>query len=218
MPTELVFARPPTITMVEDVVLVDVDGLTSDWDTYTFSLDILSPGTKRIVLRVQHPDFHKRDCPRVREPYAQSVQLENVMLEYIEAIKSEESTELPPGSMVETSQCHGPSKDIEACVKSELGDNHVTTFIKSEEQVEVRTKLDTAGNGTNVPISPFPCRVLTRCTGNPATEEGMPLQPWKYYVRSFHPSILPHEIARRNEAINACEERLERGEKRRRVL
>ncbi|KAI6036208.1 hypothetical protein BKA83DRAFT_14042 [Pisolithus microcarpus] len=133
MPTELVFARPPTITMVEDVVLVDIDSLTSDWDTYTFSLDILSPGTKRIVLHVQHPDFHKCNRPQVREPYAQSVLLENVMLEYVEAIKScvksEESTELLASSMVETSRCRETSEDVEAHIKLEVGDDHVTTSL-----------------------------------------------------------------------------------------
>ncbi|KIK18991.1 hypothetical protein PISMIDRAFT_14042 [Pisolithus microcarpus 441] len=129
MPTELVFTRPPTITMVEDVVLVDIDSLTSDWDTYTFSLDILSPGTKQIVLRVQHPDFHKCDRPQVREPYAQSVLLENVMLEYVEAIKSEESMELLASSMVETSRCRETSEDVEAHVKLEVGDDHVTTSL-----------------------------------------------------------------------------------------
>ncbi|KAI6013378.1 hypothetical protein PISMIDRAFT_9516 [Pisolithus microcarpus 441] len=202
LPTELVFARPPTITMVEDVVLVDVDGLTSDWDTYTFSLDILSPGTKRIVLRVQHPDLYKCNRPRVREPYAQSVQLENVMLEYVKAIKSEESTEVSIAV----------SKGVdEAHVKPEPRDNHVDVL-----------RLDSKDNSTNVlpshKISLFPCHVLTRSTGNPAAEEGMPSQPWKYYVRSFNPHILPDEIASRNKAISVCEERLERGEKRRRVL
>lgn len=32
--------------MLEDVILLDIDGVVSDWDTYTFNLNIASPGTK----------------------------------------------------------------------------------------------------------------------------------------------------------------------------
>ncbi|KAI6037331.1 hypothetical protein PISMIDRAFT_13445 [Pisolithus microcarpus 441] len=77
--------------MVKDVILVELDGLTSNWDTYSFSLNIPSPGTKCIVLHIEHPEFHKYDHPRVQEPYAQYVQPENMVLEYIEPIKSEDS-------------------------------------------------------------------------------------------------------------------------------
>ncbi|KIK11574.1 hypothetical protein PISMIDRAFT_19408 [Pisolithus microcarpus 441] len=217
LPTELVFAPPPSITMVEDVVLVELDGLTSDWDTYSFSLNIPSPGTKycyqHIVLRIEHSEFHKYDRPRVREPYAQSIQPENVMLEYVESIKSEESTEVSIAVSEDV---------IEADVRSEPGDNHVDLLIKLEDRADAHVELDSKDNSTNAlpshKISPFPCRVLTRSTGNPAAEEGMPSQPWKYYVRSFDPRILPDEIARRNEAIREHEEKLERESKRRRVF
>ncbi|KAI6033546.1 hypothetical protein PISMIDRAFT_13955 [Pisolithus microcarpus 441] len=179
----------------------------------TFSLDILSPGTKRIMLRVQHPDLYKCDHPQVQEPYVQSVQLENVMLEYIKAIKSEESTEVSIAVSEGVDEAH---------IKPEPRDNHVNVFIKLEDRADAHVELDSKDNSTNVlpshKISPFPCRVLTRSTGNPAAKEGMPSQPWKYYVCSFDPRILPDEIASRNKAISACEERLERGEKRRRVL
>ncbi|KIN94643.1 hypothetical protein M404DRAFT_34809 [Pisolithus tinctorius Marx 270] len=70
-PTNLIFAPALTITMVGNVVVVDIKGLSSDWDAYTFSLDMPSPRTKRI------------------EPYAQPVPLENVMLEYKDPIKLE---------------------------------------------------------------------------------------------------------------------------------
>jgi len=30
--------------MVEDTLLIDLEGILSDWDVYTFSLDITSPG------------------------------------------------------------------------------------------------------------------------------------------------------------------------------
>jgi len=45
-PTHLLFAPVPTISMVEDVVLIDLESILSDWDAYTFSLDMTSPGKK----------------------------------------------------------------------------------------------------------------------------------------------------------------------------
>ncbi|OAX32417.1 hypothetical protein K503DRAFT_805244 [Rhizopogon vinicolor AM-OR11-026] len=41
------------VSMLEDVILLDIDGVVSGWDSYTFNLDIASPGTKRIVLRIR---------------------------------------------------------------------------------------------------------------------------------------------------------------------
>lgn len=32
--------------MLEDVVLLDIDGVSPVWDTYSFYIDIASPGTK----------------------------------------------------------------------------------------------------------------------------------------------------------------------------
>ena len=52
LPADLLFASTPTITMVENVVLVDIEGLVSDWDAYTFSLDIPSPGKKVSIIQL----------------------------------------------------------------------------------------------------------------------------------------------------------------------
>ncbi|KAG1792515.1 uncharacterized protein HD556DRAFT_1309327 [Suillus plorans] len=39
------------VNMLEDVILLDIDGISPIWDTYSFDLDIASPGQKRVVLR-----------------------------------------------------------------------------------------------------------------------------------------------------------------------
>ena len=51
-PTHLLFAPALTITMVQNDVFVDIEGLVSDWDTYTFSLDIPSPGKKVGIIQL----------------------------------------------------------------------------------------------------------------------------------------------------------------------
>ncbi|KAG1894230.1 uncharacterized protein F5891DRAFT_985230 [Suillus fuscotomentosus] len=40
-----------TINMFEDNILVEIDGVTSVWDTYCLSLNIVTPGSKRVIFR-----------------------------------------------------------------------------------------------------------------------------------------------------------------------
>ncbi|KAG1853990.1 hypothetical protein F4604DRAFT_1929672 [Suillus subluteus] len=40
-----------TINMFEDNILVEIDGVTSMWDTYCLSLNIVTPGSKRVIFR-----------------------------------------------------------------------------------------------------------------------------------------------------------------------
>ncbi|KAI6011854.1 hypothetical protein BKA83DRAFT_4131301 [Pisolithus microcarpus] len=174
-------------------------GFSSDWDAYTFSLNIPSPSTKRIVLHVKHPEFHKHGRPRVSEPYTQPVQVENVTFENEKPIKSEEGSQaLTTSKLEEAGEC--PSalklKEPSGCDSNNLEDS---TDGKNGLQV------------TSVAL--FPCTLLTQCTGNPQAKEDKPLQPWKYYLCSFNPSILPIEITRRKEAMEKHEDRLEREQK-----
>ncbi|KAG2061641.1 hypothetical protein BDR06DRAFT_966548 [Suillus hirtellus] len=39
-----------SLNMLEDVILLDIDGISPIRDTYSFDLDIASPGQKRVVL------------------------------------------------------------------------------------------------------------------------------------------------------------------------
>ena len=46
------FAPAPTISMVEDTILIDLKSVLSDWDAYTFSLDVTSPGKKASFIKL----------------------------------------------------------------------------------------------------------------------------------------------------------------------
>ncbi|KAG1743385.1 hypothetical protein EDB19DRAFT_1827297 [Suillus lakei] len=41
----------PSINMLEDNILVEIDGVTSLWDTYYLNLNIVTPGSKRVIFR-----------------------------------------------------------------------------------------------------------------------------------------------------------------------
>ncbi|KAG2115677.1 hypothetical protein BD769DRAFT_1673020 [Suillus cothurnatus] len=43
------------VKMLQDVVFIEIDGVEPAWDTYCFSLDIESPGPKRVVFRIKAP-------------------------------------------------------------------------------------------------------------------------------------------------------------------
>ncbi|KIO03924.1 hypothetical protein M404DRAFT_26536 [Pisolithus tinctorius Marx 270] len=101
--------------MVDNIILIDLEGLVADWDMYTFSLNIPSAGTKRIVLHVKHPEFHKHGHPRVKEPYTQPMQVENVMLKYTDPVKVEDTSQALGDSKLEES---GESEDPTDCENS----------------------------------------------------------------------------------------------------
>ncbi|KIK18003.1 hypothetical protein PISMIDRAFT_684565 [Pisolithus microcarpus 441] len=74
-PFDLVFAAAPTVTMVGNDLVINVDGFVSDWDTFTFSLDVHSSGNKRIVIRLKNPELVRCD-DEIRSPYAQRIPLD----------------------------------------------------------------------------------------------------------------------------------------------
>ncbi|KAG2151827.1 hypothetical protein BD769DRAFT_1658277 [Suillus cothurnatus] len=40
-----------TINMFEDNILIEIDGVASTWDTYCLGLNIVTPGSKRVIFR-----------------------------------------------------------------------------------------------------------------------------------------------------------------------
>ncbi|KAG8220578.1 hypothetical protein J3R82DRAFT_2799 [Butyriboletus roseoflavus] len=51
---ELLMLKAPQIYMSGDTVLLDIEDVIPDWETYTFSLNTVHPGEKKIVLRIKH--------------------------------------------------------------------------------------------------------------------------------------------------------------------
>ncbi|KIO07268.1 hypothetical protein M404DRAFT_998055 [Pisolithus tinctorius Marx 270] len=163
-----------------------------------------SPGTKRIVLRVKNPEFHKHSRPRVKEPYAQPMPLENVTLEYKDHIKLEGASQNFTASKLEE-----PEHEASQAITPKLEESSEYSVVLEDSDCDTSPQSAT--------VAPLPCTVLTWDNGNPQAEEGTPSRPWKYYIRSFDPSVLPIEIMRRREAMERYEDRLERGGKRRRL-
>ncbi|KIO01162.1 hypothetical protein M404DRAFT_28887 [Pisolithus tinctorius Marx 270] len=118
-----------------------------------------SPGTKRIMLHVKHPEFHKYSCPQVKKPYAQPMPLKNVMLEYKDPIKLE-----------------GASQDFTTLKLKEpkhKASQAITPKLKESGKCSVMLEdsdCDTSLQSTTV--APLPCTILTWDIGNPQAKEG----------------------------------------------
>ncbi|KAI6154773.1 hypothetical protein BKA82DRAFT_23255 [Pisolithus tinctorius] len=71
--------------MASNDIIIDVNGFVSEWDTYSFSLDIASPGKK-------HPNF--LHCTEVESPYVQVIQLEDIAKLELDEVKLPSDKEL----------------------------------------------------------------------------------------------------------------------------
>ncbi|KAI5991187.1 hypothetical protein EDD15DRAFT_2369107 [Pisolithus albus] len=159
-PIDLLFATAPTVTMVGNDLVVNVNGLVSDWDTYTFSLDVRSSGKKRIVIRLKNPELVRCD-DEVRSPYAQRIPL-----------------------------------DVNSPAKIESNDGPVKLEL-DEDVKPLESDLALVDCQNTVTCTVQPCRLLSRCTGNPDTKPGEPNVPWKHYIRPFDRSLIPYELGQR---------------------
>ncbi|KAG2744448.1 hypothetical protein P692DRAFT_20878313 [Suillus brevipes Sb2] len=45
----------PSVSMLEDTIVLDIDNLNPDWNTYCCHIDIKSPGLKKVVFHLKAP-------------------------------------------------------------------------------------------------------------------------------------------------------------------
>ncbi|KAI5991677.1 hypothetical protein F5J12DRAFT_786321 [Pisolithus orientalis] len=144
--TNLTFAPAPTITMVSNVIVVNIKGLLLTGMPVPFHWTCL-------LLEL--------NCPRVKEPYAQPVPLKNVMLEYKGPIKLEgESQDFT------TLRLEEPEHKASQAVTPKLEEYSKCSIVLEDSDCD--TSLQSAT------VAPLPCTVLTWDNGNPQAKEGTP--------------------------------------------
>ncbi|KIJ06807.1 hypothetical protein PAXINDRAFT_19992 [Paxillus involutus ATCC 200175] len=55
------------ITMLEDIIFLEVDGIVPNWNTYSFSVQVVTPGTKTVVFRLADACSPAEATKRLRE-------------------------------------------------------------------------------------------------------------------------------------------------------
>ncbi|KAI6156951.1 hypothetical protein BKA82DRAFT_25909 [Pisolithus tinctorius] len=164
----------PTITMASNDIIIDVDGFVSEWDTYSFSLDIASPGKKRIVIRLKHPNFLR--CAEVESPYVQAIQLEDIAKLELDEV------ELPSDEQLK---------------------------LESVGEVKLESNVSEVFNASDsVGCTVLPCHMLPMFFANPDVKTEDPNALWRYYIRTFDWSLLPHELGKRKgRSLDATDEK-----------
>ncbi|KAG2746944.1 hypothetical protein P692DRAFT_20954447 [Suillus brevipes Sb2] len=170
-----------SVSMLEDVVIVDINDVSPSWDTYCFNLNVNTPGPKKIVLRFKAlqpvsglvPDTKARqpvpvqgakdpDTPLLRAPKTE------------DSFQDTEELRMPLGL---------PKVEVEE--------------VRLEEGVKIKSEDDDVNCVPHV----SPCHTLTRRTDNPNPNPEDRFAPWRYIVRPFDAEDIPVEADKRARAI-----------------
>lgn len=198
------------LNVVDDVIYVEVTGSLSKWDTHTFSVDIQSPGIKKVVLRLKDTVNTVGSLPPERK-----FTLEEEALEEVEEASSKlqaahaalwKAYEGTVGIQDTFVRVTDASTRLDAIRNklSLLKDAHNSPEVVKTEDVDV--KPDPALEDTMAlrfePASASPCRVLPRYCGNPNPDPASLTKPWAYRIIPFDPIDIPTQCAKRKASID----------------
>ncbi|KIO11938.1 hypothetical protein M404DRAFT_20503 [Pisolithus tinctorius Marx 270] len=160
---------------VQDVIYLEVDGFMSDWNTHCFTIDIATPGPKKIVFRLKNLTTAPA---KDNQPADADSSPEEIALNKVE----EASLELDVVRRIFMQAYKGSIRLQEAYLRVCEADN-----LKTESDFP---KFE--------PISASPCRILPRHLGNPnAPPDTYERKPWAYRVTPFDPFKIPTNMAKR---------------------
>ncbi|KAG1881232.1 hypothetical protein F4604DRAFT_1922238 [Suillus subluteus] len=126
-----------TINMFEDNILIEIDGVASMWDTYCLGLNIVTPGSKRVIFRFK--DIGKT----IREGSSDSGHIANKVSSTLEADNVKTEPDL-----------------VETCVKFEEDDEDSMNYVNVSP---CNLLTQRCGNPNARPTDPFaPWRYLVR--------------------------------------------------------
>ncbi|KAI5994430.1 hypothetical protein EDD15DRAFT_2366527 [Pisolithus albus] len=202
---------PPSTTrvlnVVDDVIYVEVTGSLSKWDTHCFSVNIPSPGVKKVVL-------HLKDAVDNSLPIDRKYTLEGEALEELEAA----STRLEDAHAALWKAYEGTigiqdvfTRVVDASSRLDAVRNKLSVLRDAKESsgmVPIKAEgvgcehhLELGSDGKDSRFestSVSPCRILSRHMGNPNPDAGSLNKPWAYRVIPFEPSDIPTQLAKRN--------------------
>ncbi|KAI6098918.1 hypothetical protein EDD16DRAFT_1790483 [Pisolithus croceorrhizus] len=195
------------LNVVDDVIYVELTGALSQWDTHCFSVDILSPGIKKIVLRL------KDSVNNILSADSRCT-LEGQALEEVEAASSRlaiaraalwKAYEGTVGIQDAFTGVNAASSRLDTIrnklsVLRDTAESSGMDPVKAED-VKCEPHLRSGSDVEDLqfePTSASPCRVLARYTGNPNPDAGSLTKPWSYHVIPFAPSDIPTQLANRN--------------------
>ncbi|KAL4066277.1 hypothetical protein V8B97DRAFT_1874707 [Scleroderma yunnanense] len=195
------------LNVVDDVIYVKVTSSLSKWDTHFFSVNILSPGIKKVVFCL------KGTVNNILPPERKGT-LEKEVLEQIEEASSKlEATHASLWTAYEGAigiqevfdKVNNASHRLDAIQNklSVLRDAEELPRMEPVQAKDVDTKLDlTSTDDDNSlkfeSISASPCCMLPCHTGNlNLLDVPHSTKPWAYHINPFDPSDIPTQLAKR---------------------
>ncbi|KAF8833300.1 hypothetical protein BDN67DRAFT_986118 [Paxillus ammoniavirescens] len=70
------------ITVLEDTIFLEVDGIVPNWNTYSFSVQVVTPGTKTVVFRLADACSPAEAINRLRETSSPNSNLEGTEVKH----------------------------------------------------------------------------------------------------------------------------------------
>ncbi|KAI6118868.1 hypothetical protein EV401DRAFT_2179112 [Pisolithus croceorrhizus] len=199
------------LNVVGDVIYIEVTGSLSKWNTHTFSLDIQSPGIKKVVLRL-------KDTVDTVLPAERKHTLEEEALEQVEEASSKlqaahaalwkayEGTIGIQDTFVRVTDARARLDAVrnKLSLLRDASDSLELDLVKAED---VDVKPDPALADPMAlqfeHASASPCRVLPRYCGNPNPDQASSTKPWAYYIIPFDPIDIPTQLAKRKSQTDA---------------
>ncbi|KAL4080257.1 hypothetical protein V8B97DRAFT_2020916 [Scleroderma yunnanense] len=196
------------LNVADNVIYVKVTSSLSKWDTHFFSVNILSPGVKKVVL-------HLKDTVNNILPPERKGTLEKEVLEQVEEASSKlkatcASLWIAYEGTIGIQEVFGKVND--ASCRLDAIWNKLSVLRDGEEAESPRAepikaenadpKLDLASRDFGdplkfEPVSVSPCCVLSCHTGNPNPDALHSTKPWAYCIIPFDPLDIPMQFTKR---------------------
>ncbi|KIK13962.1 hypothetical protein PISMIDRAFT_17619 [Pisolithus microcarpus 441] len=199
------------LNVVDDVIHIEVTGSLSKWDTHFFSVDIQSPGIKKVVLRLKDTGISISLPPESKHT------LEEEALQEVEAA----SSKLCAAHVALWKVYEGTisiqetfTRVTDASARLDTVRNKLSLLRDSNDSLEVELvkaedvdiKPDPAHEDTTElqfeHTSSSPCRILPHYCGNPNPDQASSTKPWAYRIIPFDPIDIPMQLAKRKAPID----------------
>ncbi|KIK23137.1 hypothetical protein PISMIDRAFT_11124 [Pisolithus microcarpus 441] len=196
------------LNVVDNIIYVELTGTLSWWDTHCFSVNIPSPGIKKVMLCLKDMVID------ISLPTERKHILEQETLEQVEEASSRlkdahaalwkayEGTVSIQDAFTQVVDVSGRLDTIcnKLSVLQDTAELDGIEPIKAEE-VNCKPHMEPGLDGKNLHFectSANPCRVLARYTGNPNPDVSSLTKPWAYRIIPFDPLEIPSQLVKRN--------------------
>ncbi|KIK17100.1 hypothetical protein PISMIDRAFT_15371 [Pisolithus microcarpus 441] len=200
------------LNVVDDIIYVELTGALSWWDTHCFSVNIPSPGIKKVVLHLKDMVIDislptERKCILEQETLEQVKEASSRLEDARAALwKAYEGTVGIQDAFTQVVDASGRLDTIhnKLSVLRDATEFNGMELIKAKE-VDCKPHMEPGLDSKNLCFectSANPCRVLAHYTRNPNPGASSLTKPWAYHIILFKLSDIPTQLAKRKAPVD----------------